>query len=124
MKHDRLVMVFLFMTQCLPFAFADSPVLTPKEAETRVSMDLKDANIKDVLKIFSQQAGINFVASEQIQDKTVTLYLDHVTVQDALNNIISANSLEYLRVPGSDIFLVRPLQVEPKNDLMMKALVV
>ncbi len=120
MKRYRFVMVLMWMTFCSPFSFAASPVLTPKEAETRVSMDLKDANIKDVLKIFSQQAGLNFVASEQIQDKTVTLYLDHVTVQDALSNIISANSLEYVRVPGSEIFLVRPLQVEPKNDLMMK----
>ncbi|MFH1858061.1 MAG: secretin N-terminal domain-containing protein [Candidatus Omnitrophota bacterium] len=87
---------------------------------SRISIDLKDANIKDVLKIFSQQAGLNFVASEQIQDKTLTLYLDHVTVQDALSNILSANQLEYVQVPGSDIFMVRPTEAGEATDLIMK----
>jgi len=120
----------LFKTLCISVigllifspSFADSETLSVKgeEGSPRVSMDLKDANIKDVLKIFSQQAGLNFVASQQIQDNTLTLYLDHVTVQDALNNIMLANNLEYIKVPGSDIFMVQPVTVEEGPNLIMK----
>lgn len=119
MKH------FLIFCVTLAFTFFPSPSLSqsvPLEGQEgpRISMDLKDANIKDVLKILSQQAGMNFVASEDIQDRTLTLYLDRVTVQDALNNIMSANRLEYVQVPGSDIFVVRPRIEEEGADLMMK----
>ena len=74
----------------------------------RVSMDFKDANLKDVLKTFSQQTGINVIASEGIADKTITLYLEDVTVMDALDQILQAASLMYERAPGSQIYLVRP----------------
>ena len=93
-----------------------SPPLKVKE-DVRVSMDLKDANIKDVLKILSQQAGLNFVASEEVQDKRLTLYLDQVTVTDALTNIVSANQLEYVQVPGSNIFVIRKKGAEEGTTL-------
>ena len=37
----------------------------------------------------------------------VTLYLDKVSVQDALDSIVSANDLTYEQAPGSDIFIVK-----------------
>lgn len=64
-------------------------------ADRRISMDFQDANLKDVLKIFSQQAGLNFIASQQIEDRTVTLYLEDVSVEDALDKLLAANNLSY-----------------------------
>jgi type IV pilus secretin PilQ/predicted competence protein len=72
-----------------------------------ISMDFQDANLKTVLKIFSQQSGLNFVASQAVQDRTVTIYFDGVTVEDALNHIMSANNLTYEQEPGSNIFIVK-----------------
>ena len=37
-----------------------------------ISMDFQDVPLKQILKVFSQQADMNFVASENIQDKKVT----------------------------------------------------
>lgn len=119
----RLAICLFLLTLSLFWASStglSETVPIERRGETRVSIDLKDASIKDVLKIFSQQAGMNFVASEEIEDKTLTLYLDHVTVQDALNNIMTANHVEYIQIPGSDIFLVRPAKVEEAPDLLMK----
>ena len=73
-----------------------------------VSMDFQDANLKDVLKVFSQQTGINVIAGEEIATKTVTLYLEEVTALDALDQILSAAGLVYERAPGSQIYVVKP----------------
>ena len=72
-----------------------------------ISMDFQNANLKDILKVFSQQANLNFIASENIKDRKVTLYLDKVSVQDALNTIMSANKLSYEQKPESRIFVVK-----------------
>ncbi len=79
----------------------------------RVSMQFQDANLKDVLKTFSQQTGINVVASEELGERRVTLYLEDVTVLDALDQILEASGLEYVRPVGSDIYIVKP---KPKPD--------
>ncbi|MBI1991917.1 MAG: hypothetical protein HYS71_01585, partial [Candidatus Omnitrophica bacterium] len=51
------------------------------ESPSKISMDVTAANLEDVLKLLSQQAGLNFVASEEVKEKKVTLYLDQVPVQ-------------------------------------------
>ncbi|MFA4991820.1 MAG: secretin N-terminal domain-containing protein [Candidatus Omnitrophota bacterium] len=72
-----------------------------------ISMDFQDANLKTVLKIFSQQSGLNFIASQNVQDRTVTIYFDNVKVEDALNYIMNANNLTYEQDPGTNIFIVK-----------------
>ena len=74
-----------------------------------ISMDFQDANLKTVLKIFSQQSGLNFIASQNIQERTVTVYFDNVKVQDALNNLMNANGLVYEQEPGTNIFIVKEI---------------
>jgi len=78
----------------------------------RLSMEFQDANLKDVLKIFSQQSGINIIATADIGDQPVTLYLEQVTVLDALDQILRAGNLTYDRAPGSDIYLVKPKEAD------------
>jgi len=72
-------------------------------------MDFKDANLKDVLKVFSQQSGLNFITSQEVEDRTVTMYLDNVPVEEALEQLLTANRLKYEIQPGTDIFIVTPL---------------
>lgn len=78
-----------------------------EELPATISMDFKDANLKDILKIFSQQSGLNFIAGEDIAEKKVTLYLDTVLVSDALNSIIEANNLTYEQAENSHVFIVK-----------------
>jgi len=81
----------------------------------RISMDFQNANLQDVLKIFSQQSGMNFIAASELQDKRVTLFLDNIPVEEALEKILSANDLEYEMQPGSDIFIVKAIPDEGTN---------
>lgn len=79
------------------------------EENKRISMSFDGALLKDVLKILSQQSGLNFVASQDVENKKLTVYLEDVPVRDALESIINANSLRYERKKGSDIIVVYPL---------------
>ncbi|MFC1630941.1 secretin N-terminal domain-containing protein [Candidatus Omnitrophota bacterium] len=72
-----------------------------------ISMDFQDAQLKDVLKVFSQQAGLNFIASENVKERKVTLYMDKVSVADALNTLLEASHLTYEQKKDSQIFVVK-----------------
>lgn len=77
--------------------------------EKTISMDFKNAQLNDVLKILSQQSGMNFIASSEISGKMVNIYLDRVSVDEALERILSANHLAYELKPGSNIFVVKKM---------------
>lgn len=92
------VYIFLAISLTAFFCYAE---------ESHISMDFKDASLKDVLKVFSMQSGLNFVASEEIKDRKLTLYMDNVPVEDAMENILKANGLTYEQEPESNIFIVK-----------------
>jgi len=112
MKTIRLVTAIIFIIfTSVPFSFAvdtySKDVSPGKSNPGQISMDFQDANLKTVLKIFSQQSGLNFIASQNVQDRTVTVYFDNVMVEDALNYIMNANNLVYEQEPGTNIFIVK-----------------
>ncbi len=77
------------------------------EYSKKISMDFKDADLRNVLKIFSQQSGMNFIAATDIASMKVTLFFENVPVEEALERILNANGLIYEVEPGSDIFTVK-----------------
>lgn len=86
------------------------------ETEKTISLDFTNANLNDVLKIFSQQSGMNFIAATDIATKKVNLYLDQVPVTEAIERILSANNLSYEIDPGSNIFVVNEI---PTDDTQL-----
>ena len=78
-----------------------------------VSLDFKDANLKDVLKVFSQQSGLNFVATQEIQDLPITLYMENVKVEDALQTLLSSSNLGLSQSSGSNIMIVQSKPAPP-----------
>ena len=71
-----------------------------------ISMDLADAGLDDVLKLLSQQAGLNFIAANAVRDKRVTVYLDRVPIQTAIHSILGANNLTLHQVDGANVYVV------------------
>lgn len=111
----RILFVALCVASCVFYTNLNYAQGQPQ----RISMDFQQAALKDVLKVFSQQSGLNFVATEEIENKRVTLYLDGVTVQDALDSIISANNLTYEQKAGSSVFIVKE-STRPKVKMFTK----
>jgi type II secretory pathway component GspD/PulD (secretin) len=111
MKKIFIAVIAIFF---LMFAFfvsrlnaEDQPPALATPPEITISMDFKDAGLKDILKVFSIQAGMNFIASEAVQERKITLYLDKVPLNEAMDKIFSANNLSYELDPKSNIFVVK-----------------
>jgi type IV pilus assembly protein PilQ len=83
----------------LPF---NNPAIT-------VSMDFQDAALKDILKILSIQSGLNFIASEGVENRKITLYMDKVAIKEAMDKLFKANNLAYEMDKESSIFIVKDL---------------
>jgi type II secretory pathway component GspD/PulD (secretin) len=89
----------------------------PPQEEPVISLDFKDASLKDILKVFSIQSGLNFIASEDVQDKKITLYLEKVPLKEAMDKLFKANNLEYKLDKEAKIFIVRPSGLEPVETI-------
>lgn len=99
------ILVFWFLSQVTASEIYKG-LIYPEYSKV-ISMDFQNANLKDVLKIFSKQSGLNFVTSESVQDRKVTVYLDNVPVEQALDKLLTANNLAYDIDSESNVFIVR-----------------
>lgn len=81
----------------------------------RLSMEFQDASLRDVLKIFSEQTGINVIATSGVGNTPITLYLREVRVLDALDQILGAANMTYERAQDSDIYVVKPKGRDPSR---------
>ena len=59
-----------------------------------VNLSLRDADIKQVLRMFADQAGMNIIFSSSV-DGTVTMDLVDIPLEEALNLVIKTNGLFY-----------------------------
>ncbi|MFH0762387.1 MAG: secretin N-terminal domain-containing protein [Candidatus Omnitrophota bacterium] len=116
MKNNNIVgffvsiSVFVFFSSLfLPHlnAYTESIESVLYDPEATISMDLKDSSLKDILKVFSIQSGLNFIASEAVQDRSITLYMDKVPLGEAMAKIFKANNLSYDLDKDSNIFIVK-----------------
>jgi type II secretory pathway component GspD/PulD (secretin) len=117
MRHNifvRLSAVFAVLLICASYN-SISLALEDEEAEAllagredvRITMDLQDASLRDVLKMLSVQSGLNFIASEAVADRRLTLYLDKVWLKDALDRIFQVNNLSYELDTEAGIFIIK-----------------
>jgi len=83
-----------------------------QEKPSVVSLDVTEAYLEDVLKVLSQQSGLNFVPSDAVRDRLVTLYLDRVPIQDAIQALVNAHHLK-IESPRRDLYIVKESD-EPK----------
>ncbi|MFA7677534.1 MAG: secretin N-terminal domain-containing protein, partial [Candidatus Omnitrophota bacterium] len=83
----------------------------------KVSIDLEAAQLVDVLKMLSQQTNLNFVSTEAIKDRKLTLYMEEVPLKEAMDIVFKANNLAYDYYPESKIFVVKEMG---KPDIELK----
>lgn len=99
--------VVLFTFIFIPLNSSITAQMMLPNPDVTISMDLQDASLKDVLKIFSMQSGLNFIASEAVQDRKITLYLDKVPVEQAMIKLFNANGLYYDLEENSNIVIIK-----------------
>lgn len=84
-----------------------------------ISLDLEGAKLVDTLKMLSQQTGLNFVSTEAVKDRALTLYLEKVPIKEAIDIIFKANNLNYEYYPDANMFVVKEMG-KPTIELMTK----
>lgn len=86
-----MVMVLMAAGVTLPggAAWAKSPV---QRSSQRVSLDVKEADVHNVLRLLSKMGNVNIVVGDQVSGK-VTLRLEQVVWTDALDALLAARSL-------------------------------
>src|SRR5580692_6279347 len=63
------------------------------------TLDIRDMDINDVLKLLAAKSGLNIIAGKSITGR-VTIFLQNVEVHDALTIILKANDLAYFESHG------------------------
>ena len=101
---NRLAVLISIVTFCCTPSLRAAPPPLPEDKP--LSLDLQNANLKDVLKIFSIQSGLNFIADQNVEERKITLYLDKVPMKEAMNRLFEANNLTYEFNESSNIFIV------------------
>ena len=72
-----------------------------------VFIDVKNASLLNVLKIFSKQTNLSFIAQPDVADKQITLYLNKVPLNQALQMVLDANGLTYEMQQDSSVFVIK-----------------
>lgn len=86
-----------------------SGFILPQYSQT-ISLDFKDADLKDIMKMISRQIGINFVFESGVKVDPITVFMEKVPVEEALDMILSSNKLTYVFVPDSNIVRIRTIE--------------
>lgn len=73
-------------------AIDDKPAYTGK----RISLDFKDADVQNVLRVIAEVSGLNIVATDDVTGR-VTLHLVDVPWDQALDVVLSSNRLKMVR---------------------------
>jgi type IV pilus assembly protein PilQ len=68
--------------------------------ETRISIDVHDADIVDVIALLAAESGTNVVADGSVKPDRITLHLHDVTFEEALQTIVGTHALQVRREGG------------------------
>jgi len=82
------------------------PLLNPASREP-IRLNFNNASLRDILNFIGTASGINITYDQQFVDKPYTINLDGVTVEEALQQVLSANQY-YYKVTNARTILVIP----------------
>lgn len=95
-----------------------TPVVQPKPVKkkkpeklppglAKITVRLSNVSLSTFLNAVSQQTKVNFILSEGLEKKTITAFLDQVTLEEALQVLLGIKGLTYEKIPGkTDTYLV------------------
>jgi type IV pilus assembly protein PilQ len=83
-----------------------------------ISLELKDADIKDVLRTFAKITGLNIVVDPDVSG-TVTVQLENVPWDQALDIILRINRLDYV-VENNVLRVARLSELQREKDSLAK----
>jgi len=80
------------------------PILNPASREP-LRITYNGASLRDILNSLGNSHGISVTYDREVQDRTVTVQLDGVTFEQALNQLMQMNQLSYKIMSEKSIFV-------------------
>ncbi|MBF0122028.1 MAG: hypothetical protein HQL21_01305 [Candidatus Omnitrophica bacterium] len=103
----------------LVFGASDSGFVFPQYSK-KVSLDFKNADLKDVVKAFCRQVSMNFLIAQDVDAKGITVSLTDVPIEEALEKILSAYGLAYEYDAANNLFFVKNKPKEGADTLVTR----
>jgi general secretion pathway protein D len=85
-------------------AASAQPILNPASREP-IRVIFNNSSLRDILNAIAQMTGINITYDREVQDRSTTVQLDGVTLEQALNQLMTMNQLSYKVVSDRSIFV-------------------
>ena len=83
----------------------------------KMSINMQDSDIKNVLMLIGELAGLNIVVTPEVKD-TITANLQNVSVKAALDVILVTNGYDY--VTQENIIIVKEKKINYERDVVTK----
>ena len=96
MKKIKSLIYLLFLLSSVFGLNPGYPQKAPANNQIIESLEFREVDIKDVLRQISKQYGLNIVFSEKVSG-LVTVQLTNVSVEEALDSIITVNGFIYTK---------------------------
>ncbi|MBN1309423.1 MAG: type II secretion system protein GspD [Chitinispirillaceae bacterium] len=103
-----IVIVCMFLAASL---YGQRPA-DPSSSEQKLSIDVKDTDIRDVIRMISKGYDLNILLDQDITGK-VTLHLADVPIMEGLRSIAASNNLEVVR--DGSVYYIRKASIEEKS---------
>ena len=84
---------------------SEPPLLDPSSGEF-LGFQFNNASLRDILDFIGNATGINVTYDQQFQDRTYTVQLEEVTIEEALDQILNANQHFYKVLNTRSVIIV------------------
>ncbi len=91
-----------------------------EEKEELITLNFKDADIRDVLRILSLKSGINMVYGDDVSGN-ITIHLDKVSFGNAFDIILGLKGLTYEKVASNVYRIATPAVIAAERAVMITA---
>ncbi|MCL4811013.1 MAG: hypothetical protein KJ061_00945 [Vicinamibacteraceae bacterium] len=85
------------------------PLINPA-SRAPISMTFEQATTQDILKAIGEATGINIAFERDFRPQTTSIRLDDVTLEDALNQVLTLNQLWYKVINSKTILIIPDTQ--------------
>ena len=80
----------------------------------KISFNLKNVPLSDLLRILGEQTGRKFVCDDELSKRIVSLRLENVTADEAISTFLNLYNLYYIKPEGTEnIYIIKDKQREP-----------
>lgn len=81
-------------------------------------IEIRDAKLVDVIRAFSEMSGMNIVATKTAADKDVAVFLQNISVKDALETVVKNSGLWYRVEKGGKAYRIMTTE-EYQQDMVV-----